>query len=370
MSRRNLMKLFFLLLLSELTLNGMAQIGIGTISPNASAQLDVTSTTKGFLPPRMTSAQRIAISSPVAGLIVYQTDGTSGLYYHNGSGWIYIINGSNNVLPVANGGTGVTSSTGTGSVVLSTSPTLVTPALGTPTSATLTNATGLPISTGVSGLGTGVATFLATPSSVNLASIIANETGSDALVFSNSPTLTTPIISTTTNSSSAGALRYNTSSGGILQYSNGGTWNTLGSNVQKSLVAGYFNASSYTSGYYGILTATENIDVNGDFSSNTFTVPRTGNYTFTATVSTDKTAVNAGGTWELQVVPSSGLAYVSRFMVPTSVSASPGINVSVTGAYTVQLTQGATVTFKLYNSLGFSKTLDSENYNRFSIVEN
>jgi hypothetical protein len=54
-------------------------------------------------------------------------------------------------LPVANGGTGVTSSTGTGSVVLSSSPTLVTPALGTPSSATLTNATGLPLATGVTG---------------------------------------------------------------------------------------------------------------------------------------------------------------------------------------------------------------------------
>jgi hypothetical protein len=54
-------------------------------------------------------------------------------------------------LPVANGGTGVTSSTGSGNNVLSTSPTLVTPILGTPTSATLTNATGLPLTTGVTG---------------------------------------------------------------------------------------------------------------------------------------------------------------------------------------------------------------------------
>ena len=99
-------------------------------------------------------------------------------------------------LPVANGGTGVTSSTGTGSVVLSNSPTLVTPALGTPASGTLTNATGLPISTGVSGLGTGVATFLATPSSANLASAVTDETGSGALVFANSPTLVTPALGT------------------------------------------------------------------------------------------------------------------------------------------------------------------------------
>lgn len=99
-------------------------------------------------------------------------------------------------LPVANGGTGVTSSTGTGSVVLSTSPTLVTPLLGTPTSGTLTNCTGLPISTGVSGLGSGVATFLATPTSANLAAAVTGETGSGALVFATSPTLVTPALGT------------------------------------------------------------------------------------------------------------------------------------------------------------------------------
>jgi hypothetical protein len=99
-------------------------------------------------------------------------------------------------LPVANGGTGVTSSTGTGNVVLSNSPTLVTPALGTPASGTLTNATGLPISTGVSGLGTGVATFLGTPSSANLISAVTDETGTGSLVFATSPTLVTPALGT------------------------------------------------------------------------------------------------------------------------------------------------------------------------------
>ncbi|MES3041800.1 MAG: hypothetical protein V4730_11715 [Pseudomonadota bacterium] len=86
--------------------------------------------------------------------------------------------------------------TGTGSVVRGTSPTLTTPILGTPTSGTLTNCTGLPISTGVSGLGAGVATLLATPSSANLAATITDETGSGALVFATSPALTTPNLGT------------------------------------------------------------------------------------------------------------------------------------------------------------------------------
>jgi hypothetical protein len=67
-------------------------------------------------------------------------------------------------------------------------------ALGTVTSATLTNATGLPISTGVSGLGTGVATFLATPSSANLITAVSDETGSGVLVFNNAPALTNPTV--------------------------------------------------------------------------------------------------------------------------------------------------------------------------------
>lgn len=81
------------------------------------------------------------------------------------------------------------------------SPILVTPALGTPASGTLTNATGLPIDTGVSGLGAGVATFLATPSSANLAAAVTGETGTGALVFANTPTLITPVIGAATGTS-------------------------------------------------------------------------------------------------------------------------------------------------------------------------
>ena len=99
----------------------------------------------------------------------------------------------------ANLRTALTDETGTGSAVFATSPTLVTPVLGTPSSGTLTSCTGLPISSGVSGLGTGVATFLGTPSSANLAAAVTNETGSGALVFATSPTLVTPILGTPTS---------------------------------------------------------------------------------------------------------------------------------------------------------------------------
>jgi hypothetical protein len=99
-------------------------------------------------------------------------------------------------LAVLNGGTGVTTKTGAGDVVLSTSPTLVTPVLGTPQSGNLINATGLPITTGVSGLGANVSTFLATPTSATLRTAVTDETGTGSLVFAASPTLVTPILGT------------------------------------------------------------------------------------------------------------------------------------------------------------------------------
>ncbi|MEN9953386.1 MAG: hypothetical protein RLZZ520_1654 [Bacteroidota bacterium] len=77
-----------------IALNGQAQMGVGTATPNASAQLDVSSTNKGFLAPRMTRTQRLAIPSPATGLLVFQTDDQpnlpKGFYYYSGSAWIAI----------------------------------------------------------------------------------------------------------------------------------------------------------------------------------------------------------------------------------------------------------------------------------------
>lgn len=126
----------------------------------------------------------------------------NGLYYRANNATVGPVQGAGGVVasaPLTASTVGLTTTLGVsltsnlrnngGSLDLS-----ATPNLGTPSAAILTNGTGLPISTGVSGLGVGIATFLGTPSSANLAATLTDETGTGASVFGTGPTISAPTI--------------------------------------------------------------------------------------------------------------------------------------------------------------------------------
>ena len=146
--------------------------------------------------------------------------------------------------------TALTDETGSGANVFANTPTLVTPILGTPQSGTLTSCTGLPVSTGISGLAANVATFLATPSSANLATALTDETGTGAAVFATSPTLVTPILgsASATNLNVSGVTTSATFNTGVIGSQTSGiltTTATTADQVLDSLPTATFQTARY-----------------------------------------------------------------------------------------------------------------------------
>jgi len=370
--------------------SAFAQVGIGTPTPSTSAQLEVNSSTRGFLPPRVALTATNAtspITSPVAGLLVYNTatDGTApnnvtpGFYYYDGVRWQRIINtpdatvefntaNPNSTTPVPTFTPNTPQSANY--VYVSTIDNSQWTWNGT-TYVTYTPPASTPwiLSGGTNDAGSNKTSSIYRSGKVGIG---GNTTPNATLDIRPSPTSTTDPgagfmgVGTTTSTASAagaGAVRYSNSTGGVLEYSNGSNWNTLTSTVTKTVVTGYFSGT-YPSLGPTTLSCTETSDANNNFSSNVFTAPRTGLYLITANLLASSKGWTAGEEFNISFSVGGTDKIISSYFAQASIVTFGGPTISAV----IAMTAGETASFRSFNSMS-GYILYGEKYNRFSITE-
>jgi hypothetical protein len=255
----------------RVTITGSGNVGIGTVTPNASAIAEMSSTTQGFLPPRMTSVQRDAISSPALGLVIFNTT-TNCLNFFVGSGWNEVCGTTTQGLITA---LDCNTATNTGTLLQGTAASGVNSSIpygggnGNPHNGQIVNSTGVtgltatvPGGTFANGAGTLIYTITGTPASAGTASFALN-IGGQACTLTRS--VNAPVGSITSLSCGSATLNgtltqgiaaSNVSSSVPYQGGNGGTHN--GQSVSSTGVTGLtatLAAGSFANGS-GTLTYT------------------------------------------------------------------------------------------------------------------
>jgi uncharacterized protein (TIGR02145 family) len=284
-----------------LTIGANAQIAIGTAVPDPSAALDVSSTKKGLLLPRMTSVQRTAIASPTVGLQVYDTT-TSSLWYHNGTAWI----------DTAIGGI----YKGSGSLTTNT-----TVAAGNNTLAFTTTATngfsvsGTTLSVDAANNAVGIGTTA--PDSSSILDLTSTNKGLLLPRVANTAAITTP---------ANGMLIYDLSSNCLKVYQNG-SWSDCLSFVSTPLsaVCTGFSGSYCTN---GLSSATYTVTLTNNVFSSKQVTPQTTDLSLSGITGLNVSAVNPNTATTINAGASITATY--------TISGVPGSNGTLTGTFSKQ----------------------------------
>jgi hypothetical protein len=373
-----------------------SQVGIGTSTPNSSAQLDVTSTTKGFLPPRVAltaTNSTTPVTSPASGLLVYNTAtaGTSpnnvtpGLYYYDGTKWQRIINQQpdatvsfNTSNPNTGGPTFTPNTPASTDYIYVSSVDNSQWTYNGSTYVTYTPPASTPwyLSSGTSDAGSNKTAAIYRTGNIG----IGNTTPNAKLDIRTNPTNTSDpgsgylgIGTTTTaaNTAGAGAIRYSTSSGGILEYSNGINWNTLEGTVSKATVI----ATKTTSQTINDQTPTNITDWSEvtdnanafDPATGLFTAPRSGNYVFNFSYAFSNSAYTNSNNLVIEawMTCSDNTKLRKQLLAaPVNISTRCGAMIS----FVVNLNLGETIRPSIWHATGASRSLEN-GFNNLSIIE-